>query len=85
MSRQFGLTSDRAVGGNQPGRSHSAHDTQRAELILFPSGTPLERREVVKPTPDELEAGSFRLFLVVIFVPPLIVWAVVLGYLKLVA
>jgi hypothetical protein len=81
--RHFGLISRRedsnGGGGGSPPGSHGAYST-RAELISFPSGTPLERREVGEPSFDERELGSGVLFLAVVLGPLLLVAAVVVGY-----
>jgi hypothetical protein len=79
--RTFGVTA-RPASGEQPltGPRTSA-DTTRANLILFPSGTPLEFREISEPPPHGFEMGARFLFLAVTFGPPLIVGALVVLYL----
>ena len=86
--RNFGITkvtTGRASGAQPLGRSHYAHDTQRANLILFPTCHAFERSDIREPAPEELETGSFRLFLAVTLGPALCVGAAVFGYLLFVA
>lgn len=70
-------------GGQSPGSPHGAGT--RVELISFPSGSPLERREISKPSFDERELGAGFIFFAVVFGPPLLVAAVVVGYQALVS
>jgi hypothetical protein len=76
----------RATSGAQPlpGSPYGA-DTTHAELISFPSGTPLERREFCEPSLDECQPFSnARLFLILLS-PSLVVLTVVVGYMAFVS
>jgi hypothetical protein len=84
--RNYGLSrredSNGGGGGSPPG-SHGA--VTRAELISFPSGTPLERREIGEPSFDERELSAGFLFFAVVLAPALFVAAFVFGYMAFVS
>lgn len=85
MSRNFGVTSPPAIGGNRPAGSHGGKLNAPHNLILFPSRSTLERPEIGEPSFDERELGATCLFIGLLFAAALIVFCVFIGYQALIA
>ena len=84
MTRQFGLTTRAASGGQPATGPRTGADSTRANLILFPTCPPFELREISEPSPYVFEPGSYLLFFLVLLGPALCVFGAVFFYLLMV-
>jgi hypothetical protein len=77
----------RATSGAQPlpGSPHGGKYAPPANLIRFPSGSPLERCQISEPTLDECSSFTLTEIALIVVAPSLVVIACVIGYLALVA
>jgi hypothetical protein len=85
--RNYGLSRREDSNGGGGGSPPGSHGSNYAlpNLISFPAGTPLERREFCEPSLDECQPFSnARLFLILLS-PSLVVLTVVVGYMAFVS